>query len=64
MAILIKIIDTGTDYSICLFQSEKTLMYVVTTHDNVFRKHFDHWYYSNRELAEKEVKQRVSEYKI
>ena len=64
MAKLLKVYETDTDFSVCLYQSGKNMLYIVTTHDNVMRNHFDYQYYKKKQNAVKEAKERVRQYRL
>jgi len=61
---LIKKFDTDTDFSICIFQSEESGRFVVTTYDFIYKEHDEAKWFSTIEEAMLEAKQRVNGYKI
>lgn len=61
---LIKKIDTDTDFIICIFQSEETGRFAVTTYDSIFQKHSDSKWFRTIYEAILEAKQRINGYKI
>ena len=61
---LIKKIDTDTDFIICIFQSEESGRFAVTTYDFIYEKHDDPKWFSSIDEAKLEAKQRINGYKI
>lgn len=61
---LIKKIETPTDFSICIFQSQKTGRFAVTTYDIVSQKHEDAQWYATKEDAMAEAKDRAKGYRM
>ena len=61
---LIKKIDTDTDFIICIFQSEESGRFAVTTYDFIYEKHDDPKWFRTIYEAILEAKQRINDYKI
>ena len=61
---LIKKIDTDTDFIICIFQSEESGRFAVTTYDFIYEKHDDPKWFRTIYEAILEAKQRINGYKI
>jgi hypothetical protein len=61
---LIKNFDTDTDFQICIFQSQESGRFAVTTYDFFYQKHDDPKWFGTIDEAMLEAKQRVNGYKI
>ena len=64
MATLRKNFATDTDFTVCVYGSDKEDVYFVTTHDDVMRKHFDIVKYKSYHDAERSAKERVKHYTL
>lgn len=64
MTKLLKVYDTDTDFTICIYGSDKEAVYFVTTHDDVMRKHFVVVKYQSYNDAERSAKERVRQYRL
>lgn len=64
MATLRKHFTTNTDFTICVYGSDKEAVYFVTTHDDVMRRHFDIVKYKSYLDAERVAKERAEQYRL
>lgn len=64
MATLRKHFTTGTDFTVCVYGSDKEAAYFVTTHDDVMRRHFDIVKYKSYHDAERVAKGRAEQYRL
>ena len=64
MATLRKHFTTGTDFTICVYGSDKEAVYFVTTHDDVMRRHFDIAKCKSYHDAERVAKGRAEQYRL
>lgn len=61
---LIKIYETPTDFTICVYQSEKSGRFAVTTHDDVTQKHSEVKWYATMEEAMADANSRANGYEL
>jgi len=61
---LIKTYETPTDFTICVYQSEKSGRFAVTTYDCVTEKHSDVKWYATMEEAMADANSRANGYEL
>ena len=62
MAQLLKTLETGTDFDICIFKSENKEGFITTTHDSITKKHNEIKYHEYYDEALNDAKHRIKQF--
>lgn len=62
MAHLLKTLETGTDFDICIFKSENKEGFITTTHDFITKKHSEIKYHEYYDEALNDAKHRIKQF--